>query len=153
MTHGIKKLIPIGKHNATPLEAADVPAIHREMPVDWYPSKTEQDMILADNITSNWKYRRYLTRNAVGVMEDNHWRATEMSGDSSRPYQSTTHEDRRAHIAGMVVGHGMGESGDMRRRWLAESSAWENASSPFIVMNSTPVAPADGEMGKKYRID
>ena len=150
MTHGIKKLNTTGKHEATPLGATGTQVIHREVPLAWYPSKTEQDMVLDDNaITSNWKYRKYLTRNAGGVIEDNHVRATGMSGATHTATTTTTHpyksvpEDRRAHIAGMVVGHGMGESGDMRRTWLTKTSAWENTSSPFIIMNDTPVAPTE----------
>jgi hypothetical protein len=50
----------------------------------------------------------------------------------------------------MVVGHGMGESGDMRRAWLAKSSVENSKSSPFIVMSDTPVMPADtDDRGKK----
>lgn len=147
MPHGIKKSTVTGKHEATPLNATAVPVIHREMPITWYPSKTEQDMVLdAGDITSNWKYRKYMTRNGVGVIEDNHVRATGMSAASNHPYKSTP-EDRRAHIAGMVVGHGMGESGDMRRAWLAKSSVENNTSSPFIVMSDTPVLADD--RGKK----
>lgn len=142
MPHGVEKKFVIGKHHATPIGDMDTPIVYTEVPRAWYPSKTEQDTVLSNNgITSNWKYRKYLTHNAISIIKDNPERYTGMTGMTQYSY-NTAVEDRRTNIAGMVVGHGMGESGDLRRKWLA-SNGGENPTmiSPHIVMNDQGVRP------------
>lgn len=141
MPHGVEKKFTIGKHHATPIDKADTPVMHTEVPRTWYPSKIEQDRILSNNgITSNWKYRKHLTVNATNLIKDNHERYTGMTGMTQYSYDITS-EDRRSHIAGMVVGHGMGESGDLRRSWMTKSGENPTMITPHIVMNDQGVRP------------
>ena len=141
MPHGVEKKFTIGKHRATPINSVSTPVVHAEVPRTWYPSKTEQDTILTNNgITSNWKYRKHLTQNATAIIKDNHGRCAGMTGTTQ--YSDDTVSDRREDIAGMVVGHGMGESGDMRRNWLSANGGEQVTNfTPHIVMKNQGVAP------------
>jgi hypothetical protein len=141
MPQGLEKKFATGKHHATPIDATHTPAIHTEVPRTWYPSKTEQDSILTNNgITSNWKYRKHLMANAVDAIKDNHHRCVGMTGMTQYSYD-TVPEDRRSHVAGMIVGHGMGESGDMRRSWMAKNGGNASNFAPHIVMRDQGVKP------------
>lgn len=144
MPQGLEKKFATGKHQATPIDDTYTPAIHTEISRTWYPSKSEQDSILANNgITSNWKYRKHLMANAVDTIKDNHHRYIDMTGMPQYSYDMAP-DDRRANVAGMIVGHGMGESGDMRRGWMETSGRDASNFAPHIVMSDGSVKPHEG---------
>lgn len=139
-----EKKFVIGKHQATPIDDTYTPVIHTEISRTWYPSKSEQDSILANNgITSNWKYRKYLMANAVDTIKDNHARSIAVTGMPQYSYDMAP-DNRRVNVAGMVVGHGMGESGDMRRTWLEKDGRDSSNFAPHIVMSDGSVKPYEG---------
>lgn len=103
----------------------------------WQPdSETNQKMLIDSGLSSNWKYRQYIQKNANDIMKFNTMQAINTSGNNpytilnTRPTENTPHLYRSLHDTSNPP-YGFRES-DLRQNFLSKQQMKARMISPSI---------------------
>ena len=104
---------------------------------DWQPQAVFNNNILQDsNITSNWKYRQYIQKNASQIMKYNSMESISASGNN--PYYGTDTNQSTAnipHLYNSLQSQSKGYNSDLKQDFLNSQRIKARMVSPAIPTN------------------
>ena len=104
---------------------------------DWQPQAVLNNNMLQDShITSNWKYRQYIQKNASQIMKYNSMESISASGNN--PYYGTDTNQSRAnvpHLYPSLQSQSISQDSDLKRDFLDKQRIKARMVSPAISTN------------------
>lgn len=105
---------------------------------DWQPQAVLNNNMLHDShITSNWKYRQYIQKNASQIMKYNSMETISASGNN--PYYGTDTNQSRAnvpHLYPSLQSPSVSQDSDLKRDFLNKQRINARMVSPAISTNN-----------------